>query len=155
LTRSLFVLAALAAWLTTLCWSPTESAATGAAPAPQEKDQDLIQGSWQAVKREVGDKVSNGLFREPTWVFKGDQITMLKSDDTQWGKFTFVLDPDKKPKTLKITRCDGDNKGKVIFAIYRIEGDSLVMTQSLDDFRKEFGGPGKKTGLMTFKRVKS
>jgi len=154
MAHSFVLLAALAAWVSPLFWSLTESAATEGVQDPQPKDQDLVQGSWQAVKREVGDKVSKGPFREPTWVFKGDQITMLRSDNTVWGKFTFVLDPDKKPKTIKITRNNGEDKLKVIFAIYRIDGDTLVMTQSQEGFPKEFGGPGKKTGLMTFKRMK-
>ena len=82
--------------------------------------------------------------------FRGNQITML-GRDKEVDKFTFVLDPDKKPKTIKMTPSD---KGKIIFGIYRIERDTLMLTQSLDDFPKEFGGPGKKTGLLTFRRIK-
>jgi uncharacterized protein (TIGR03067 family) len=149
MTRSLLVLVFVAASLAQPLGSPTLLVAT----AEEKKDQDLIQGSWKVVKREVGGKVFKGPFREDTWAFKGNQLTLL-GRDKELDKFTFVLGPDKKPKTIKMTGTDGVVKGKTIFGIYRIERDTLMLTQSLDGFPKNFGGPGKKTSLLTFKRLK-
>jgi len=152
MTRSLFILAALAAWLAPSFWSATGRVANGDEPAAETKDQDLLQGSWLAVKREVEDKITKGPFREATYVFRGDKLTMLKGDDKAFATFAFVLDPDKK--TIKLTNSDPDDKIKVLFAIYRIERDTLVLTFSPDDFPKELGGPGKKSGLLTLSRKK-
>src|SRR6516162_8439909 len=133
MTRLLLVLGFIAACVAQPLWSPILVVAT----AQEKKDQDLIQGSWKAVKREVGGQVSKGPFREDTWVFKGNQLTLL-GRDKELGKCTFVLGPDKKPKTIQMTGTDGVAKGKTIFGIYRIERDTLVLTQSLDGFPKKF-----------------
>jgi uncharacterized protein (TIGR03067 family) len=157
MTRSLFVLAALTAWLALPFWSPAEGFATGAAPLPQEKDQDLIQGMWKVVKLEHNGKAINGPFREGIWVFKGKELTLRDEGDKEWFKATFVLDPNQKPKTIDMTWSSGEQKGKTQKGIYKIERDILKLSQGTDERPKGFSDAGNvgKPGLLTFERVKS
>jgi uncharacterized protein (TIGR03067 family) len=116
-----------------------------------KKDQDLIQGSWKVVKLEVQGKANKGPFLGGKWVFKGKQITIFEGDK-ELAKGTFVLDPDKKPKTIEMTGIDEQFQGKTLFGIYRIEQDTLTLCYG-DELPKEFSGAGK-AGLLQFERVK-
>jgi RNA polymerase sigma-70 factor (ECF subfamily) len=130
------------------------------AGAQEKKDQDLIQGTWNVVKLEHNGKANNGPFREGIWVFKGKEITLRNESGKEWFKGTFVLDPDKKPKTIDITLTDSKVekfKGKTQKGIYKIEKDTLILSQGTDERPKGFADAGKagKPGLLTLERVKS
>ena len=115
-----------------------------------KKDQDLIQGSWKVVKLEVQGKVNRGPFLGGKWVFKGKEVLIFDGDKVL-AKGTFVLDPDKKPKTIEMTGIH-EQQGKTSYGIYRIEQNTLTLCYG-DELPKEFSGAGK-AGLLQFERVK-
>jgi uncharacterized protein (TIGR03067 family) len=149
MTRSLLMLVFITLSLAQPVRSPMLLVAT--AQEKEKKDQDLIQGSWKVVKLEHDGKVNKGPFREGIWVFKGKEVTLRDERNKEWFKGTFVLDPDKKPKTIEITWSDEKRKGKTEKGIYRIEQDTLTLCQG-DERPKEFSGAGK-GGLLQFERV--
>jgi uncharacterized protein (TIGR03067 family) len=153
MTRLLLVLVLVAASLAQPLWSPMLVVATPL----EKKDQDLIQGTWKVVKHEHDGKVRTENFLGGTWVFKDNELTIVDGDKVR-GKGTFVLDPDKKPKTIDIKGSDGQLlKEKTIVGIYKIEKDTLTLSQGIDERPKEFTDAGKvgKPGLLTLERVKS
>lgn len=147
MTRSLVVVAFVAAWLNPPLWSPTLRIAT----AQEKRDQEMIQGSWKAVKLEHEGKVNNGPFREDTWIFKDDELRMVSTvgKGNTYFKSTFKLDPSKKPKSIEMSATDPVEKR---FGIYRIDGDKLTICHG-HDLPKEFSGKGKAL-LVEFERVK-
>jgi uncharacterized protein (TIGR03067 family) len=119
----------------------------------EKKDQDLIQGSWKVVKLEFEGHVNKGPFKGGIWVFKDKEVTVMHGD-RELVKGTFVLDPDKKPKTIEMTGIhDEEIKDKTSYGIYRIEKNTLTICHG-DKLPKEFSGAGKAV-LLQFERVKS
>jgi uncharacterized protein (TIGR03067 family) len=154
MTRLLFVLAFVAAVLAQPLWSPGSLVA-----APEEqKDQDLIQGTWKVVKLEYEGRVNTDHFREDRYIFKGDQVTLVGGGQ-EYFKMTFKLDPAKQPKTIDMTITEGvANVGRIDLGIYRLDKDTLTLSRNRGDERpKDFTGAGKpgKPGLLTLERVKS
>ncbi len=94
------------------------------APVPKkdEKDQDRIQGLWQAESVEADGKPVAAVPENLQVRFKGNTITFL-SDQRE---HTFELDAKAKPKALNLTPGDGAAKGKKLeCAIYELDGDTL------------------------------
>jgi len=151
MTRSLLVLGLVAASLAQPLWSPVLLVAT----AQEKTDQDLIQGAWKCVTLERQGKVNKGPFIGEKWVFKGKEVIVYHEDKVR-AQGTFVLDPEKKPKTITITGTDGDLQGKTVLGIYRIEKNTLTLCNDVngDERPKEFSGAGKPL-LLTFERMKS
>lgn len=137
---------------------PFRSPAFVVATPEEQKDQDRIQGTWKVVKLEYEGKVNTKLFREDTWIFNGNQITLL-GNGKEYYKMNFKLDPAKLPKTIDMTVTDGvSDRGKTQFGIYRIGEHTLTISQGRSAERpKSFSGAGKadKPGLLTLERVKS
>lgn len=98
----------------------------GKAPVPEKKaepkDEDLLQGSWQAVAAESdGKKAPDEAVKAVVLRFKGTEAT-FPGDLVM----TFALDPESQPKGLTLTPTAGPNQGmKVESAIYELTGDGL------------------------------
>jgi uncharacterized protein (TIGR03067 family) len=119
----------------------------------EKTDVDRIQGSWQGTKIEVeGRSAPADYVAKGKYIFKGKQLTMLEGDK-QAGKATFTLDPAKKPKAIDLTATEGPGKGKTLYGIYRLEGDTLTLCIG-EKRPNEFTGAGKAV-LLEFKRAKS
>jgi uncharacterized protein (TIGR03067 family) len=119
----------------------------------KKTDRDRIQGSWKGTKLEVEGKSAPGKFVEKgKYVFKGNRLTIFEGEKNM-GKATFALDPAKKPKTIDITATEGPGKGKTVYGIYRIEGDTLTLCIG-EERPTAFNGAGK-PALLQFKRAKS
>jgi uncharacterized protein (TIGR03067 family) len=64
---------------------------------------------------------------------------------------------DEKPSAMDITSTDGPNKGKTLLAIYKLEGDKLIVCYDLagkkrpSDFKTE---PKSLLFLATYQKVK-
>lgn len=67
----LFVLACIVASLAQPPWLPTVLVAR----AEEQKDQDLMQGTWKVVKLEHDGKVNTKNFLGGTWLIKGKELT--------------------------------------------------------------------------------
>ena len=149
MTRSLLVLVLVAGAHAQSLWSPLLTVATG-----QEKtDKDFIQGAWRCVTFEKQGKVNKGPFIGEKWVFKDKDVIVYHKDEIR-GQGTFVLDPEKKPKTITITGTGGDIRGMTVLGIYRIEKNTLTLCNGFEVRPKEFSGAGKPL-LLTFERMKS
>jgi uncharacterized protein (TIGR03067 family) len=99
-----------------------------AAPAPEKKDADLIQGKWSVASFErKGETKPDEKTKNAKVVFDGNTITIKEGDREE--KATYKIDPDKKPKTIDIT----PEKGEKVAGIYELKGDELKIC---------FGKPG-------------
>jgi RNA polymerase sigma factor (sigma-70 family) len=129
-----------------------------------EGDKDAIPGVWQVTSVQVDGKEApdEGEFKKikaAKWVFTADKVT-VRTEGEKDAPATYRLDPSKKPKELDVTPEEGPNneKGKVMPAIYSLEGDVLkICAHGPED------GPrptelatkeGGKTILLTLKREK-
>lgn len=141
------------------------------APVPESKaegkDEDLLQGSWQAVAAEGGGQeiaaeealkpVVLRLLRPVVLHFTGSEVTFPGAKGA-----TFVLDPKSKPKGIVFTPTDGPLKGvKVESAIYDLSGDDLKLCIDWGRDGKAGARPTDFTtaprdgrSLLTLKRVK-
>jgi uncharacterized protein (TIGR03067 family) len=127
------------------------------ATAEEQKDQDLIQGTWRVARLEYNGKVNTDHFREDTYIFKGNQVTLV-GDGREYYKMTFKLDPAKQPKTIDFTITEGvADVGRTDLGIYRLGENTLTLSRGVKERPKDFDGAGKvgKPGLLTLERVKS
>jgi uncharacterized protein (TIGR03067 family) len=130
----------------------------------QKAERETIQGTWVATDCIVaGEKSSQKEVTGTRMLFRGDTIeyTLPDSGTEVIGpasKFSFVLDPSKKPKAIDLVPLDGLWKGLKMRGIYRIEGDTLTICfhdWSAESRPKEFAAPkGTTLVLMTLKRTK-
>src|SRR5258708_2466653 len=88
------------------------------------KDGDTIQGTWLPATAELGGKMFPDEVRKSIkLVIKDDKYTVTVGKGVDKG--TVKLNPMGKPKKMDITGTDGPNKGKMIPAIYELDGDTL------------------------------
>lgn len=86
-------------------------------------DRANIQGVWLAQKESLNGKSKQVNFR---YVFNGDKVTF--TDETgREEKYTFKLDPMRKPKLCLIWPIGGDKKSKPVAVGYRLNGNSLIL----------------------------
>jgi uncharacterized protein (TIGR03067 family) len=92
-----------------------------------KKDKAALQGAWRVVGSESnGEKVPADDLKDLFLLFGGDSIFVRESGKTS-EKFSFLLDPTKKPKQIDLAFTDGPNKGRIDQAIYRLDGDKLFI----------------------------
>ena len=98
------------------------------------KDRAALQGTWKVIASEQdGEKVPADDIKDLFLIFKGDVILIREAGKSE-EKFSFSLDPAKKPKEIDLTIKFGPAKGRVDRAIYSIEGDTLrICIQSAKD----------------------
>ena len=101
----------------------------GCADMPIPNDADGFAGEL-AVERDLGEVVDEG---------------------------TFILEEDTKPAKIEITGVKGENAGKKILGIYKLEGrDKLTICYSLEGkaYPEKFDGKGPGMVLITYSRKK-
>lgn len=122
------------------------------------KNKAALQGTWKVVASEQdGEKVGADDLKDLFLIFKEDAILVReggKSDE----KFSFRLDPTKKPKEIDVTVKFGPNKGRVDRAIYQLDGEALrICIQSNKDSprpRAFSTQAGSKLWLVVMQRTK-
>jgi len=82
-----------------------------------------LQGKWTVVSVERDGKA------DPKWAealrtMDGHKYTILLKDCEKVSG-TYTIDPGKKPRAMDITPSGGTFKGKVLPAIYQVEGGKL------------------------------
>jgi uncharacterized protein (TIGR03067 family) len=98
------------------------------------KEYARFEGTWKFVSLEIGGKkMPVEALQDSRLALKGDHFEMTTPDGVVKGKFTFNL--QTKPKQIDITFADGPQKGKVLKAIYELDGDTY--TVCLDMVGKE------------------
>jgi uncharacterized protein (TIGR03067 family) len=125
-----------------------------AADAPDEaakKDAQKLQGTWKVigVVTAEGKKLTADEVPDVKLIFDGDKITHVQGGNAG-AKFTYKLDPSKKPATYELT---GEN-GQVIKGIYLIEGDDLKYAAEGDGKNPPKDFDAKGIVITTLKRDK-
>ena len=88
-------------------------------------DSAALQGDWQG--QEVGSR-QPGMSR---LTILGNALEFRGADPNEWYRATFILREDASPKQLVglITECPApDYVGKTVYAIYRLDGETLTLT---------------------------
>jgi len=126
-----------------------------AAPAPEEKDLEKIQGTWKLESVESQGQVFIEQYKEWTFNIKDDKLT-IKIGDKVHNEYTIKIDPDKKPKTIDLIRKAGDQT-LTETGIYELDGDTWKVcnddsgaTRPMEYGTKE----GTRLELIMMKRVK-
>ena len=90
--------------------------------------------------------------------FKGKQMTVTGNEFIRKGEYAFKLDVKKKPRAMDVGALDGPFKGKVVPAIYELDGNDLKICIPIREGRKrpsEFESfEGFHLGLFVLKRLK-
>jgi uncharacterized protein (TIGR03067 family) len=88
-----------------------------------------LQGTWRQVAYERGG-VKSPIDEEAGWsprvTFTGDAFVVTLADGSVPIRGTFHLDPTRSPKTVDWMDSIGEDAGKVIPAIYELEGDRFT-----------------------------
>lgn len=128
-------------------------------PNTGAKDQEALQGLWQAVELEHdGQKAAAEVVKAFQIQIKGDQIVFNPATENR--KHTFAIDPTAKPKTMDLTPADGPAKGKKLpCAIYKLDGDKLIVCLDKEGASGKYPTAFKTTAgdgfaLLTLERVK-
>ena len=108
------------------------------------EEMERLQGTWKQVGYER-DGVTEPLDEsgwEPRSTFAGDTFIVTLADGSTPIRGTFKLDPTRNPKTVDWTDTFGEDAGKTLLAIYRLEGDLFT-------FCAAYPGLGRPTEFKT------
>jgi uncharacterized protein (TIGR03067 family) len=113
-----------------------------------------IEGAWEIVESSFrGKKVGEGFI-----TFTKDKMTLAIGKGEKGRDFDYALDPSKTPKQLHMTAKDEPYAGKKATAIYKFDGDKLVLCiprRPGDETPTEFTSNEKSQNLvLTLKRKK-
>lgn len=87
-----------------------------------------LQGTWKQIGYErdgVAEPVDE-LGWGPRTTFVGDSFVVTLADGSIPIKGTFKIDPTRNPKTVDWTDTIGEDAGKTLLAIYRLEEDRFT-----------------------------
>jgi uncharacterized protein (TIGR03067 family) len=124
-------------------------------PAGIEKKK--FEGTWSLVSLEVNGQAADvDKLRGAKLTIKGAQYSFQLGDMRL--ELTHKVGPNQKPKTLDLTLVEGAQKGKTLYAIYELEGDTLKICRNLEpqkDRPTEFATkPNSELMLIVWKRDK-
>ena len=126
--------------------------------ADDRKDQDELQGTWEATAMIADGKPYADKGKGTTLAIMGNKITLVASEGKVKRNFTFTLNSSKTPKTIDAVAQDGAAEGKTIRGIYEIKKDTLTwcMSRETDGKRPTDLAPklGDNTMILKAKRVK-
>jgi uncharacterized protein (TIGR03067 family) len=133
----------------------------GTAEAGQEgakTDTGPIQGGWKMVLGFInGEELPADQVMTGELTIEDDQYHAKLGTAASTSKIK--VDSSKTPKEIDLTYTDGDQKGKTVKGIYRLNGDDLTICRGLTEMRArptEFAAPVN-SGLLlvTWKRSKT
>ncbi len=85
-----------------------------------------LEGTWQAVVAELGGQhIDEEFLSVITLVINGEECEMTIGGIANKGTLKFV--PHVVPMAFDFTSNEGENKGKVFKAIYKISGGFLIV----------------------------
>jgi uncharacterized protein (TIGR03067 family) len=128
--------------------------------ADEKSDAELkaLVGKWKVEKAELGGKDITEHLKDLKFEIRaGGKYTVEVGEEKDEGSFT--VEPGKTPKAMDVKPTGGPHKGKLVKAIYKLDGNALNICY---DFDTESGKrPEKfesKEGtmllLITYKRAK-
>jgi uncharacterized protein (TIGR03067 family) len=93
---------------------------------PLDKEYARFEGTWQIVSLEIeGMKIPAEAIKDAQLIIKGKEFTMKEKIATYRGNF--IIDPDKKPKTIDMKFTEGPEKGNTSYGIYELDGDNFKL----------------------------
>ena len=94
-----------------------------------QKDLKSITGNWTPTSRETdGEKTAADAFKGVTVKVAADGTATVSKDGKVVRKVKWVnMDPTLKTKAVDVEVIEGDDKGKTLLAIYRVEGDQFTV----------------------------
>jgi uncharacterized protein (TIGR03067 family) len=114
-------------------------------------------GKWQMVEGELAGKpFPPRAAQSIALTIDGEKYLVTTGEGEDRGTVRYV--PGEKPSAMDITGTIGPNKGKTFLAIYKLEGDKLVVCYDLagkarpKEFKTE---PKSALFLATYRKVKS
>lgn len=121
-----------------------------------EADLKALVSKWSIEKAELGGKDITDVLKVLKFEIRANGAYTAQHDD-QKDEGAFTVDTSKTPKEMDIKGTGGPNKGKTIKAIYKLDGDALVICYAFDagDRPTKFESKdGTQHLLTTYKRVK-
>jgi len=105
------------------------SAADDAKDEAIRKDLKSIAGTWTVTSREAdGEKSPAEALKGVIVKVAADGTATVSKDGTVVRKVKWVnMDPTQKMKTVDVEVVEGNEKGKTLLAIYRIEGEQFTV----------------------------
>jgi uncharacterized protein (TIGR03067 family) len=90
------------------------------------KDRERLQGTWKIIAAESkGEKVLSKDLGELFLIFDGDSI-QVEEDKKKQDRYSFRLNPERKPKEIDFSYTKGPKNGRTDRAIYLFQGDRLT-----------------------------
>jgi uncharacterized protein (TIGR03067 family) len=124
---------------------------------PIQRELKNLQGTWYHVSREAGGKQNAGEDKESLFVIRGN-LGIFKRRAMVGQVCTIKLvDAKSDPKKVDLIVTDGPYEGKVILAIYQVDGDVLKYCGGVDARPTSFTTNERDrvySYCSTFKRVK-
>jgi uncharacterized protein (TIGR03067 family) len=129
-----------------------------AEPKDDKADLKKLAGTWQLVSEVVdGKEQSADYIKRIRWIIDDQGHWKVEND----GKSIFTGDmkvyADRSPKAIDSTLTgEGDAKGKVVRAIYEVDGDTLKQCWAVEGERPRAFDPKPAPGVnySVYKRVK-
>jgi uncharacterized protein (TIGR03067 family) len=117
-----------------------------------------LQGTWRATAAEEdGRPLPADDVRGWTLTIEGAKYT-FRPGEGEAVQGTYTLNPLQNPGAIDATRTSGDDKGKALWGVYRVEGDELRICFNKPGeqvrpkaFKTGADGPGHR--LYVFKRA--
>jgi uncharacterized protein (TIGR03067 family) len=127
--------------------------------AAEGKDKDgkaehPFDGVWK-VEKLVANGNEIDAAKGSKFTFKGSKLT--RQAEEQDETYSFKIDPSKKPATVDFVPDQGEQKGKTLKGVYKLQGDELHLALSLDPDAKRPADLPKESDelvLITLKRDK-
>lgn len=124
--------------------------------AADQKSAGSVEGDWVPVKAELGGQpLPEGVLKTISLKLGNGTYEVLVADQPDKG--TYELDTKGSPKGMVIRGTEGPNKGKMIPAIYEIDGETLRICYDLSGVKqpREFkSAAGTRLYLVTYQRKK-
>lgn len=119
-------------------------------------DLELMAGKWEVERVEAGGKeIETDAAKDLVITIYGDRYELIIKNGMDGG--TLKLDESQSPKAMDATDTEGEDVGKVIKAIYEIEGDTMRICYAWkggDRPTEMATAEGSPTLLVTYRRQK-
>jgi len=109
--------------------APAEDPPGDAVKAEMKK----MEGAWAFEKLVPNGEEPRpeGELKQMRLVVRDNTRTVMQGGEVR-NKATYTIDPKASPKTIDVEILDGPLKGRTLYGIYTLDGDTFTMCLSLD-----------------------